>query len=124
MSVKRLHTNTKIFFSNPYVVQVEFSDLVQNEAESQYRKIIRSSYKLIKGTWGYSQLEYENWQTKNDPEPFDSVQVISPSLSNIFPSPFDNNNYITRLRGYVCFADVMDALQFRLSISTKAKQVT
>jgi len=124
MMVKKLHTNTKIFFPDPYMVRIEFADTVQHEAEAEYRKITRSAYKLIKGTWGYTQLEYESWQTKNDTEPYDPVlTTTSASLSNIFSSLFDNN-YITRLRGYICFADEMDALQFRLSISARSQQVT
>jgi len=123
MIVKRLHTNSKIFFSNPYVVRVEFPDMLPDVANAEYRKITRSAYRLLKGTWGYSQLEYENWQVKNDSEPDPPVVVGGATLSNIFSSLFDNN-YISRLRGYICFADEMDALQFRLSISVQSIQVT
>jgi hypothetical protein len=33
------------------------------------------------------------------------------------------SEYQTKIRGYICFADELDALQFRLSISAGSRQV-
>jgi len=122
MITKRLYTNSKIFFPNPYMVRVEFSGEIIEVANAEYRKIIRSAYKLLKGTWGYSALEYETWQIPNKSEP-KSIQISSNPVVTILASLFDSD-YITRLRGYICFADEVDALQFRLSLSVQSKQVT
>ena len=125
MRVKRLHTNSKIFFPDPYMVRLEFPNVSAEEANAEYRKITRSAYKLLKGTWGYTQLEFESWKIEGDLEVSPTPTLVTPNanLSNIFSSLFDNS-YVTHLRGYVCFSDEIDALQFRLSISATARQVT
>lgn len=79
-------------------------------ALADYRKITRQAYKLLKGTWGYCSLEYEQIKLKK--------VESTPTLSSLF----DPDTKIV-MRGYVCFADELDALQFRLSISTSSQQV-
>lgn len=122
--VKRLHTNSKIFFPDPYMVRLEFPNTPIDVAGAEYRKIIRSAYKLLRGTWGYCQLEMETWrigENSSPPTPHHNP-MAGMSHAQILASLFDTD-YVSSLRGYVCFADEMDALQFRLSISTKAQQV-
>lgn len=121
-----LHTNSKIFFQNPYVLRIEYdSSISREDAEKSYRKLMRSAYKLLNGTWGYSSLEYETCKIKNDhgqtappgPNHFNGMnhgQIIS----SLF-----NPDWQEVLRSYVCFKDEADALQFRLSISQAAIQV-
>jgi hypothetical protein len=125
MIIKRLHTNSKIFFPNPYMVRVEFPETAIEVAHAEYRKIIRSAYKLLQGTWGYCPLELETWQTGVEHDRpanpnFNPLAGLPPS--QILASLFETN-YVSALRGYVCFAEEMDALQFRLTISSKARQV-
>ena len=91
MSVKRIRTDSKIFFPDPYVVRIEYSDPFYTNAEKEYNKITRQAYKLFKGTWGYSNLGIEQ-----------------------FKAP-DSDDYQVRLRAYLCFAETGDALQFRLT---------
>lgn len=50
---KRLHTNTKIFFKNPYVVRI----ILQNMQE--FQQIKKYARENIFGTWGYSELKYD-----------------------------------------------------------------
>ena len=120
---KRLHTNTKIFFPNPYMVRVEFPIVPAEEANAEYRKILRYAYKSLKGTWGYSTLEFETWQTEpQDPEP-DPAPTPVTVLANIISAPY-NPGHMSVLRGYICFEEEIDALQFRLSLSAKSRQVT
>ena len=101
------------------MVRVEFPIHPAEAANAEYRKITRSAYRLIKGTWGYSALDFENWQIEPK-EPL--APSIAQSPAQILSSLF-NTDYVSVLRGYVCFKDEMNALQFRLSISTKAVQV-
>jgi hypothetical protein len=123
MTVKRLHTNSKIFFPNPYMVRLEFPETSIEVANAEYRKITRSAYKLLKGTWGYCPLDMETWKTGEDMTPTPHHNPLSGmNHTQILSSLFDTN-YITAIRGYICFAEEIDALQFRLSISTKAQQV-
>jgi len=123
---KLLHTRTKIFFPDPYVVRMEYgADTTMDSAESDYRKVTRNAYKLIQGTWGYTKLEYEQSQTKNDhnhvappgPNHFNGMNQAQ-ILGTLFSPDWSHV-----LRGYLCFKDELDALQFRLSIDTRAIQV-
>jgi len=125
MSVKKLHSRTKIFFPKPYVVRLDYSNIVADEAMTDYRKLTRQAYKLLKGTWGYCQLEYEQVKIKDEfkhpapPGPNHFAVMIPPGIG---VSSFDSD-YQRVARGYICFADELDALQFRLSISANAIQV-
>lgn len=125
MTVKRLHTNSRIFFPDPYVVRVDFPEGTMEAAMAEYRKLTRSAYRLLKGTWGYSQLEYEQWQASNKnnhPAPLCPGHFAGMNQGQIVSSLFDSD-WVSILRGYICFADELDALQFRLSLSAKAIQV-
>lgn len=122
MIVKRLHTNSKIFFPDPYMVRVEFADTGMDDANLQYRKITRSAYKLLKGTWGYSNLEMEVWQIDSQDQSDISLTALAHNQTQLTASLF-TANYISVLRAYVCFAEEADALQFRLSISAKSRHV-
>lgn len=123
---KLLHTKTKIFFRDPYVLRMEYgTDISRENAEANYRKLTRSAYRLLQGTWGYSALEYEICQVKNEhghtappgPNHFNGM-----NHNQVIASLF-NPDWAQVLRAYLCFKDEADALQFRLSISTAAIQV-
>lgn len=128
---KRLHAHTKIFFPNPYVVRVTYGEgLVVNDDlfQRDWTALMRKTYKLVTSTWGHSTLEYEQTRVrvKNEttppvwlsPQHVAPKQVWTPSISSILDSEYE---YF--LRGYVCFQDELDALQFRLALSATAVQV-
>lgn len=120
MTIKRLHTKSKIFFPNPYMVRVEFPTGEDN-ANWEYGKMIRSAYRLLQGTWGYSELAYEIWNTDPEPKiPFTQL-TANQQIASLFA--ITTTDFTSLLRGYVCFADEMDALQFRLTIDVKSIQV-
>lgn len=115
--MKRLvHVNKKIFFPNPYVVRVSYGSNPGN-APSEHIKITRSTYRLIKGTWGAGNLTEEVIQGE--------IDKISPQPNNngwLIASIF-NSNWRTEWCAYFCFKDEIDALQFRLGIPEGAKHV-
>lgn len=118
---KKLHTRTKIFFRDPYVVRVEYGgDIPDSDAQASYRKLTRRTYKEIQGTWGYSPLEYEQTHARQEPQIVTTAGFNGANVNLIIQSLFDNGFV---LRGYFCFKDEMDALQFRLSIDTTSRQV-
>lgn len=113
--MKRLHTRTKIFFPDPYVVRVQYgSDIAFDQAELKYRTLTKRVYKEIKGTWGYSKLEYEqiSQNTPTTQSNIGNIVVYSSFIDSMFA-----------YRGYFVFEDEMDALQFRLSLDTSAVHV-
>jgi len=123
---KLLHSRSKIFFPNPYVVRMEYLCNRPDEVlEAEYRKVTRRAYKLIQGTWGYSQLEHDVIQVKNDhghTAPPGANHFNGMSQQQIIATLFDPDWQSVR-RAYCCFKDEMDALQFRLSIEARAIQV-
>lgn len=121
MSVKLLHSRAKIFFPNPYVLRLEYSNDNMLLAEANYRKLIRQAYKLFTGTWGYCQLEHE--MIKLPDEATSSMAILMNGINQTHLTPLFVPEYESKLRGYLCFADELDAMQFRLSISENALQV-
>jgi hypothetical protein len=123
---KLIHTRSKIFFANPYVVRVEYGkDESLDSASADYRKLTRRAYKIIQGTWGFCNIEYEQVKTKNDnnnPAPPGIGHFNGMNNNQILASLFDSD-YVHVLRGYFCFQNELDVLQFRLMIDTKAIQV-
>ena len=118
---RKLHTRTKIFFSDPYVVRVEYGgDIPDSDARARYRKLTRRTYEEIQGTWGYSTLEYEQTNVRNEPQEITTPGLSGVNVNLVIQSLFDNRIV---LRGYFVFKDKMDALQFRLSIDTPSRQV-
>lgn len=114
--MRKLHTKSKIFFPNPYVVRIEYPAHESHEtAYPKFRKLMRDMYKLYEGTWGYSSLETEfvNRPVSDTVAP---VLTISPPFPFSAPFAFDNNEPV--LRSYLCFKDESDALMFRLSCRT------
>lgn len=102
---KLLHTNSNIFFEDPYMVRVEYKEnpvpTGQTPGELDYSNIVKKTRSTIQGTWGYSPLKFE---------------VSSELLNNTgFAMP--------PLRGYFCFKDEIDALQFRLTVSAESVRV-
>ncbi len=100
---KLIHIRSKIFFTNPYVVRVEYVDQIDSVAEADYRQLTRSAYKHLHGTWGYSPLLFELIQLDNNFPPYYGVKSVR--------------------RAYFCFQDKEDALQFRLSLFVSSIQV-
>ena len=119
--VKLLHTKVKIPFANPYVVRVQYGDSITYEdAVMSHRKIMRNAYKLMQGTWGYSNLDYEQISTVGEQA---APMVWTPAAGGGPPLVSYNPGYSFALRAYVVFKDEMDALQFRLSIDNNSRQV-
>ena len=114
---KRLFTQSKIYFNNPYVVRVDHEDAVGfawGELESvSYRTLVKQIRNSIHGTWGYSKQIME--QT-----PVDSAANIS--FNNVFGTMATSYSK-SIICSYWCFKDEMDALQFRLTIGNNARQV-
>jgi hypothetical protein len=117
MTNRRIHTNTKIFFPNPYVVRLEYPDDTVESATPDFMKVRRRAYKQITGTWGHSLLQGELVTMAKDEKP--PAPVLSP-LAGLFVYT-DNTKFIPR--AYFCFEDEMDVLQFRLSVDARAIQV-
>jgi hypothetical protein len=101
--MKKIHSNVKIFFANPYVVRVTHEQEEPN-AELEFGKLTRKIYKLIHGTYGHTKLLYE--EDKGDPFSLNSLFVYNPVR-----------------RSYWCFKDEQDALQFRLMVGNSATRV-
>jgi hypothetical protein len=113
MTTRRIHTNTKIFFPDPYVVRLEYPDDTVESATVDFMKVRRRAYKNITGTWGHSILQVELVEQPTD-------ENLSP------PSPLtfylhDNKKFVPR--AYFCFKDELDVLQFKLSVDARAIQV-
>lgn len=111
---KRLHTDSKIFFPNPYVVMLEHG--INEIDDFQFQKLTRRVYKLIQGTWGFSkpQLEYKL------PPPDNKKKPMLSAVPTIFiPTYGGEHTY----RSYWAFKDEVDALQFRLMIGEKSLHV-
>lgn len=100
------------------------------DSEADYRKLMRRAYKLIQGTWGYCNLEYEELTlTSND---LKQAAVVQPVVINnllvggppfpVFLAGFQQS-WAHVARGYACFKDEDDALQFRLMIGAKAIRI-
>ncbi len=103
MTQRRIHTRSKIFFPNPHVIRIDYGvDATNVSALRDWTTITRRAYRVITGTWGHSTLEHE---VLGDMK---TTDLISHSLVQ---------------RGYMCFADELDVLQFRLSVSSKAYRV-
>lgn len=122
-----LHSRSKIFFTNPYVVRMEYLMTYQSSdmIEADYRKVTRNAYKLIRGTWGYSALDYEVIKVKDDYEqanPPGAQHFNGMSHQQMIASLFDPD-WVNVMRGYICFKHEEDALQFRLTIDARARQV-
>lgn len=123
--MKLLHTRSKIFFPDPYVVRMEYGrETFMEQAEADYRKITRRAYRLIQGTWGHSKLEYEQVKTKdNDSTVQPPLQAQFNGINQQILAPLFISYFTHVLRGYICFENELDALQFRLSIEPKSIQV-
>lgn len=103
--MKKLHTKSKIFFPKPKVVRVEYGmDIPGTDADKHFRDLCRKTYKLIKGTWGHSTIEYEQ-VTENKGDIFQIVDI----------------RFVQR--AYFVFEDELDELQFRLTIDSGSKAV-
>ena len=120
-----LHTRSKIFLTNPYVIRIEYgSDLPLDHSEADYRKLMRRAYKLISGTWGYTTLEYEEltpsplagkWPPHVAQTPVFGANNLIPIFGAMLMP-----QWVHVARAYVCFKDEDDALQFNLMSGAKA----
>lgn len=120
---KRLHAGTKIFFPNPYVLRLTYDSVGAHEFE--WNQLMRRAYKVITGTWGHTSIEFETFQKSNKhnhPAPPGSGHFVGMSPTAVIGSLFESD-WVSEPRAYVCFKHEMDALQFRLTIDTKAIRV-
>lgn len=114
MTEHRIHSNSKLFFPDPFVVRVEYpvpGDYDENIRN--FQKLTRTVYKLIKGTWGYCLPETEQVDGFSD--------SYKKSGDITFLSLF--NDEYKEMRGYFAFKNEMDALQFRLLIDASSVHV-
>lgn len=107
---KRIHPNSRIFFSNPYVLRLTPEESMQMDAD--WRSLTRKAYKQIAGTWGHTALSTEYIQ------PYIAFSGMN---AQQLAAPFTCNTY--KKRGYFCFKDELDALQFRLMVDSAAVRV-
>lgn len=87
---------------------------------ADYRKSIKQAYRSIQGTWGYSTLDVETIKIDTDIKVY-GFNGMSPG--QILNAIFDIPSSVTAYRAYVCFQDELDAMQFRLTISSRAMHV-
>lgn len=124
-----LHTQSKLTFTG-YVVRLDYKDLAFEDAEKEHRKTCRSAYKLLKGTWGFSQLTQETICIKPDQnqpttaigKPYGSGHFAGMTPAQAISSLFDQD-WVLVTRAYFAFKDEADALQFRLSVNSNAIRV-
>jgi len=107
---KKLHTDVKIFFENPYVVMVDYECENLTGTPAAYKDALKVARKLINGTWGHTICFLERTGT---------VQNITNSVWSLNSSFNEGLIY----RSYFCFKDELDAMQFRLSVGAKATHV-
>jgi len=108
---KKLYVNVKIFFKNPYVARLDHEapyGTVDLCLIPSFREAKSKAYKLICGTYGYTNPVYEG-----------STDLTQPWYS---PAGLLRGNLSTP-RSYWCFKHEMDALQFRMMIGTRATRV-
>ena len=106
-----------ITFSNPYVVRVTFDEDQYETAKAKLGVLSRKTYKLIKGTWGYTQMKVE----KTGEEQSQSVTIQGANgHTATFPGYMAP---VLSSRSYFVFKDQADALQFTLS-NENAKLLT
>jgi hypothetical protein len=122
---RRLHIKSKLFFSEPYVVRLDYAGRSENEYLKEHSALVRKAYKHFKGTWAHSSVEFETVKIKdefNNPAPPGPGHFVGMTPAMILGSLFDPD-YIQVPRAYFAFKDSIDALQFRLTIESKAIQV-
>jgi hypothetical protein len=94
MYKKKIHTNVKINFPDPYVIRLEYKGDSSTLTFNDFKKQV---YKSVQGTWGYSPLK--------------------------IASDMYNFNFPISLASYWCFKDKTDALMFTLLAGEKASRV-
>lgn len=108
--IRRIRSNSPIFFPDPHVIRVSYpKEYTEMMADADWQKLMRQTYKIINGTWGHTKIYSESYQVKNP-----NVDYTDP-LAALFAA-----DYFIEIRGYGCFKDEMDALQFRLMLGEKA----
>lgn len=114
--IKRLYTKTKIFFPNPYVIRLDHDGPDSTVVSSSFRYALKMARKNIQGTWGYCEPEHEIIRT------MPAVNVNAMNIQNQLQTVFSEIGEV-KMRSYWCFADKIDALQFRLAVGTTATHV-
>lgn len=104
MTSRRIRTNSDIFFPNPHVIRISYpQNFIESMALAEWRLLVRQTYKAMTGTWGHTGVKLEFYRIKKE-----GVDYSDP-LSAIF-----GEDYFSEYRGYFCFRDELDVLQFRL----------
>ena len=104
----KIHTQCDIPFSNPFIVRVTFDQYPYDSAKSKLGELSRKTFRLIKGTWGYTQMKVE--KTGEEASQPVTIQGANGHVAT-FPG------YMTPVlssRSYFLFRDRADALQFML----------
>jgi len=103
MTVK-MHLQSRMFLSNPYVVRIKHPESTQTDMKlGEFFKYLKIAKKQVKATWGYSNPIIEI--IKSDYE-----QTLS-----LFGTNVTYNMPIEECHSYWVFTDEADALQFRLA---------
>ena len=106
--IRLIHTRSKIPFPNPYVLQVEYPGYPNPDSDTEYNKLTRSTYRKMKGSWGYTELQ----EDRHD------ISQVAVSLHMLRGTQAE-----TVKRAYICFESELDALQFRLGLDKKVTHV-
>ena len=103
MTVK-MHFQSRMFLSNPYVVRIKHPDSTQmNMKLGEFIKYRKMAKEQVKATWGYSDPVFEIIKSDNE-------QTLS-----LFGHNVTYNIPIEECHSYWVFTDEADALQFRLT---------
>ena len=111
---RKIHLNSKIFFSNPYVIRLYHEDIsffIEPTSVKSFLEPKKLAYKNIKGTWGYSVPTFESISKRNE-NPLDDLQRLR--------ALFAQKEFYT---SYWCFQHEIDALQFRMMVGNKAERI-
>ena len=111
---RKLFTHSKIFFSNPHVIRVEFSTSYDNAIDGiKHKELVKSTYNTVGSTWGYSKLirEIITASTYNEC----ATIHLSGTGINLQPLLYDPGTQVNR--AYFCFKESDDALLFKLKSS-------
>lgn len=103
--MRRIHTESKIFFKESYVCRVRFP-LAQYEyiaAVAEFSKTRKRLYNVTGNTWGHSKIYSENIREFS----FDKM-----------------NEACVEYRGYICFSNELDVLQFLLGAKDNVQRVS
>lgn len=106
----KIHTASKMFLTNPYVVRVKHPESVSpdNQNLSVFRNLLKAAKLTINDTWGYTNPTFEIIKTNGD-------EISLGYLTYKLP--------VSVFHSYWVFTNELDALQFRLTAGENASRV-